>query len=217
VFQLPSNVPLRRLSAIAANGAGEIWVAGSNSDNPYDGNHSLYRWIDAGWVEWSNVVEADADIRVMTGFGKNIIAAGSFKTFAGIVANSVAQWNGTSWQPLDGGVTTLDYQGSVLDLAVAGNRLAITGEFDMAGRTSSGNVAVWTTASSIQFNSTLTPFGAVELSGSIGDRVEIEASDSLANWTKIADIQFSSPTQQFTDPAPASSPRRFYRAKIVEP
>jgi hypothetical protein len=217
VFQMPDNVPLRHLSAIAATAGGEIWVAGSNSSDSFYNNNSLYRWTDAGWTEWPNTTDAATDIRVMAGLGKYVVAAGYFKTFAGFVANSIAAWDGTSWRPMDGGLTRLDDPGLVMDLAVFGNLLTATGNFDMVGRTSSGNIAMWTAASNIQLMATPTATGAFQVSGGIGDRVDIEASDSLLNWTKIGELQFLSPTQQFTDPASSTSASRFYRAKIVAP
>lgn len=84
------------------------------------------------------------------GTGSKLYAAGTFhgvSTTAGTF-NSIASWNGTSWQPLGSGLTMNSNQpGTVNAMAVfdagAGSELYVAGLFDKAGGTNAENIAAW--------------------------------------------------------------------------
>jgi hypothetical protein len=207
------GMPLQTLGAIAVAGT-NIFVSGSKTFDSFHSN-CLFRWNGAGWTEWADLVDVASDIRAMTALGQNIVIGGNFSALNGVLANGIGLWDGSRWRPLDTGLTTLDHPGSVMDLAVVGNRLFVTGSFDQAGVTSSGNIAMWTQMADIQFLTPQPDTGMIPVAGEVGARVEVEASDSLTNWIKITDLQFSTGTEHFSDRF--NSSHRFYRAKIVEP
>ncbi len=78
-----------------------------------------------------------------------VIAAGSFFTIGGVAANNVAAWNGTSWAPLGGGLTSGPSASSVLvyDIAMyndgTGLALFAVGQFSVAGGQTVNHIAKW--------------------------------------------------------------------------
>lgn len=215
LIELPGQVPLYSMSAFAVSGT-NIFIAGSKTSGPYDPHISLFRWDGANGSETPTLLGSSDEIAVMTGFGANLIVAGRFRSIAGLAANSIAEWDNGVWRSLDNGLASLSYPGNVMDLAVLGNRLLMTGGFDQAGQSSSGNIAVWNATADIRFGAPSTTSGSFQISGGIGDRVEIETSDDLATWTKVSDLQFSSPTENVAN-STSNGGQRFYRAKILEP
>ena len=72
----------------------------------------------------------------LTVYNGNLIASGDFSLAGGVLANSVAQWNGTSWSALGNGIDVGDgftLDGSALALAVYGGNLIVDGDFVKPG------------------------------------------------------------------------------------
>jgi hypothetical protein len=215
VIEIPVDVPLASLSALAVSGT-NIFVAGAKTNDMFVSHNLLYRWNGSNWSQLPIGLGPDEEIRAMTGFGDRFIVAGRFRNIAGILANSIAEWDDSAWHSLDRGLTSLDAPGTVMDLALLGNRLLVTGGFDQASRTSSGNIAIWNRASEIQFRVTENAFGAFEVTGGSGDRVAIENSDDLVTWTEVSELGLSSSGTQIAQPDPNST-QKFYRARILPP
>jgi hypothetical protein len=77
-----------------------------------------------------------------------LYAGGSFTNAGGVSANSVAQWNGSSWSALGSGVGGVDaigvpYLASVYALAVSGSTLYAGGDFNITGGVSVNCIASW--------------------------------------------------------------------------
>ena len=88
-------------------------------------------------------------VRAITVDGPNVYVGGRFDFAAGVRANNVARWNGTSWAPLDEGIG-LNGQGGPYDsvstvyaLDAADGKLYVGGEFIRAGGELANRIAKW--------------------------------------------------------------------------
>jgi hypothetical protein len=73
--------------------------------------------------------------------GSEFYVGGSFNTFAGVTANSIVKWTGSSWVPLTTGLSGTNVY--VQSLAKFGSDLIVAGGFTSAGGVSATNVARW--------------------------------------------------------------------------
>ncbi|GAB3876219.1 hypothetical protein GCM10028824_33540 [Hymenobacter segetis] len=71
--------------------------------------------------------------------GTSMYIAGSFTSVAGVAANGIAKWNGSTWSALGAGVSSV----SALALAPNGTDLYVGGYFYMAGSISANRIAKW--------------------------------------------------------------------------
>ena len=75
----------------------------------------------------------------MTTLGDSLVAAGNFDSIGGIAANSIAEWDGTKWEPFGNGI-----HGEVRVLAKdSSGGLYIGGKFDSAASVAALNIAHW--------------------------------------------------------------------------
>ena len=78
----------------------------------------------------------------------NLYAAGTFSMAGGIAAKRIAKWNGSSWEPLGGGITgahdndSFSYHVSALASDGSGNLYA-GGSFTVAGGVAANRIAKW--------------------------------------------------------------------------
>ncbi len=91
-----------------------------------------YGWIMGTGLNKTNVA--------MAAIGSRVFAAGTFTTAGGLPANQIAQWDGTSWSGVGGGVVG---NGTVLALAVMGNNLYAGGTFTNMGGVPANRIAKW--------------------------------------------------------------------------
>jgi hypothetical protein len=78
--------------------------------------------------------------------GSTLYAGGDFSTAGSITANSIAQWNGSSWSTMGLGISGAGGGGGgpyVSALAVSGSTLYAGGDFSMAGGSAVNNIAQW--------------------------------------------------------------------------
>jgi hypothetical protein len=73
--------------------------------------------------------------------GSTLFAGGYFTNAGGVAANSIAQWNGSSWSALGSGMGGDDP--IVSALAVSGSTLFAGGQFTNAGGVAATNIAQW--------------------------------------------------------------------------
>ena len=94
---------------------------------------------DANWVSMGGFPGASGSVyaAVIDGSG-NLYIGGGFNEVGNIVANSIAQWNGSSWSALGSGINI-----SVDALAVSGSTLYAGGSFTTAGGIAATNIAQW--------------------------------------------------------------------------
>src|SRR6266542_1262568 len=93
---------------------------------------------DGYWDEQFGVPGAPGGVVAVARFGNKVIVGGSFTSIGGVSATNLAQWDGTNWAPVGGGVG-----GVVYALAVAGGQLYVGGYFTQVGDVGANNIARW--------------------------------------------------------------------------
>ncbi len=121
-----------------------------NSGGGQIARDSVVRWTGSDWTQiGEHLVGTVSSLEVFdAGGGSRLYVGGGLSTIGGVTLNGIACWNGSTWEPLGGGLTrTSGYAGSVDDLEVhdfgAGPRLVVAGKFDFADGVAAGNVAIW--------------------------------------------------------------------------
>ena len=101
---------------------------------------------DANWTSLGGFqgVNEDVEVAVVDSSG-NLYIGGTFTQVGNLGVANVAEWNGSFWSSLGGGVT---YQGSVANasvtaFAVSGTSVYVTGGFTAAGGVSANGIALW--------------------------------------------------------------------------
>ena len=77
-------------------------------------------------------------VDALAAYNGNLIAGGNFDKAGGVTAQSIAQWNGTSWSPLGNGV-----QYWVYAFTTYNSNLIVGGAFSTAGGITASNIAQW--------------------------------------------------------------------------
>ncbi len=117
---------------------GDFTSAGGASVN------RIARWDGANWHALGTGSSNGCDLPVLAiavSPAGQMYAGGNFSQAGGVSASRVAQWNGTNWAPLAGGVTS---DGSIDALACAPNGdLYAGGSFSSFGGVSANNLARW--------------------------------------------------------------------------
>ncbi|MCB2156018.1 hypothetical protein KQI84_14160 [bacterium] len=133
--------------SIYARGNSEIYVGGgfSRVAGSIVTAMNIALWNGQQWsaLDWgvANSSMGGGEVNCMVDMGGSIYVGGGFSVAGSTYENGfmdVAQWNGTSWSKLGGGVggyahAMTEYQGN----------LVVTGLFYSAGRTDVGNIASW--------------------------------------------------------------------------
>ena len=119
---------------------GGMLYAAAKLEWPASGD-AIWRWDGTAW----SVFEDQLDERVYA-FGTHegrLVAAGRFQSIGGIAANSIAQWNGTTWVPLGAGLGNGLQNQRVEALCDYNGALWATGFFESAGGAPARHVARW--------------------------------------------------------------------------
>ncbi len=85
---------------------------------------------DANWVSFGGTAGVDGDITAaVVDANGNLYIGGDFTLAGNVIANNIAEWNGSSWLAFGSGLNN-----EVLALAVSGNdSLYVGGDFTTAG------------------------------------------------------------------------------------
>src|SRR5438876_11162522 len=84
---------------------------------------------------------AEVYVLAFAQFRDEIFAAGKFQAIGGIRATNIAQWDGTNWSAVGGGLS--GSQATVLSLTVRDGNLYAAGSFTRAGTRAVSSVARW--------------------------------------------------------------------------
>jgi T5SS/PEP-CTERM-associated repeat protein len=102
------------------------------------------------------------EVRSLTVYNGRLIAGGNFVQAGFLIANRIAAWDGTSWQPLGTGAAN-GVNGTVSALTVYNGRLIAGGTFTQAGGQTANRIAAWNGTSWSSFGTGLA-FTALALS-----------------------------------------------------
>ncbi len=92
---------------------------------------------DANWISMGGTTDGDVTAAVTDGMG-NLYIGGEFKLAGNVIANHIAEWNGSSWSALGSGM-----DGDVYALALSSNTLYAGGLFTRAGGGFVNYIAQW--------------------------------------------------------------------------
>ena len=140
---LGSGVINGTISALAADGAGNLYVGGTFTF--YDADtvkvNNTAKWDGTKWSALGSGVDAQVSALAFDEAG-NLYAGGSFLTAGGVTVNKIAKWDGIQWSALGSGV---DHPVLALTVVGPGNLFA-GGQFALAGEKSSAFIGQWTRA-----------------------------------------------------------------------
>jgi len=127
------------------DGTGNALYAGGNWETaggvPARG---LARWNGTSWSAVGGSLDAyyggavESLATFSSGGSTVLVASGAFSSIGGVVANRIAQWDGTSWSPLDAGINA-----RARAMVQFGDDLYVTGDFSQAGGSPSLKIARW--------------------------------------------------------------------------
>lgn len=94
---------------------------------------------------WSPIAEEpDNRVSAITQYHGDLVIGGRFSRVGSEPAACIARWDGETWKEIGGGLRYLLWsQGWVYELEVVGDRLYVSGHFDLAGRQPSCYLACW--------------------------------------------------------------------------
>lgn len=136
----------------------------------------------------------NGEVKAITYYNGNLIAAGSFTTAGGVQANRIAMWNGTSWTSLGQGLS-----GSAYAVAVYNNELYVGGDFTSAGGASyttyiaKWNGSTWSTVGT-GLNDEVTSFAVYNNELIVGGKFNVAGSYNIARWNGSSWLAMSSGT-----------------------
>lgn len=93
---------------------------------------------------WFELSPLDNAVGAMTIFNGNLIVGGNFTKAGDVSMNHIAEWDGSNWNDLSGGVSDgAQNVTTIYALTVFNNRLIVAGRFSRAGNMSVNNIAAW--------------------------------------------------------------------------
>lgn len=94
---------------------------------------------DENWdQQFANSIGANGFVGALAVSGTDVYVGGYFVGIAGVQANNIAKWNGSSWSTLGSGVNSV-----VWALTASGSDLYVGGFFTTAGGASANYIAKW--------------------------------------------------------------------------
>ena len=99
-----------------------------------------------GWKPGQGVPGVDGAVHALTSWdpdgpgpqGELLVVGGSFAVAGNVLANCIATWDGTCWQPLGSGMN-----GAVLAVSICNGELIAGGTFTTAGGVTCNHIARW--------------------------------------------------------------------------
>jgi hypothetical protein len=140
-----------QVSALAVSGD-ILYVGGIFSTMGNAPANNIAEWNGKIWSPLGmGITGAGADgigphVTALAAAGSNLYVGGDFSNAGGGTANSIVQWNGTSWSTLGSGISDgglYGYGSAVNAMAVSGTNLYVGGNFANAGGIAASNIAQW--------------------------------------------------------------------------
>ena len=131
--------------ALAASGD-TLYVGGYFSTAGGVAANNIAQWDGSNWSALRSGINSPGYpgnlaypvVYALAASGNTLYAGGDFTTAAGVVANYIAQWDGSNWSALGLGLNSYPHA-----LAVSGNTLYAGGTFTTAGGIPANNIAQW--------------------------------------------------------------------------
>jgi hypothetical protein len=136
--------------AVVVDGLGNFYIGGEFTSVGNITANNIAQWDGSSWsplgsgMSGMGRVGYGTSVLVLAVSGGTLYAGGYFTTAGGNAANYIAQWNGSSWSPLDSGMSGGNEYGPYVDaLAVSGSTLYAGGDFTSAGGSAANCIAQW--------------------------------------------------------------------------
>lgn len=110
-------------------------------DADYYNGDMFYAYDKSPYLKsYNNDIETSFNnkIRFLLNYNGKLIAAGDFTQIGDQSFNKIAQWNGTKWEALGGGIN-----GTIRGVTIHKGNLVIVGTITKAGTTPCNNIAIW--------------------------------------------------------------------------
>lgn len=124
-----------------------VFDSGSHSVLCAASEFAVRQWDGQAWTTLGGAFDVAPMSALATfddGAGPALYAAGAFTQIGGVSANRVAKWTGTTWAPLDSGLSARARALAVFDDGSGGGpSLYASGEFTSAGGVSAQRIARW--------------------------------------------------------------------------
>jgi hypothetical protein len=208
------------VTALAVSG-GTLYAGGDFQTAGGSAATNIAQWSGSSWSALGSGISGEGSdgfgpyIWALAVSGSTLYAGGDFSTAGGTAANSIAQWNGSSWSALGSGMNS-----RVDALAVSGSTLYAGGGFTTAGTNVSAFAALAYLPSSFAIITTNAAFGftngvfGFDVTGPSGSSVVIQASTNLQTWIPLQTNLLGSGPLHFSDSQPTANVQRFYRAQL---
>ena len=132
-----------------------LYVGGTFTNAGGTPTNNIAQWNGSNWTTWGSGATTrfgSSWVSAMIIYKGKLIIGGEFDTVEGVAANSVAQWDGTSWKPLGQGIMLNAYNsfsyrgvlpGEVFSMAIYNGELYVAGTFDSVAGLSTEKIASW--------------------------------------------------------------------------
>ncbi|MCA9278035.1 MAG: hypothetical protein H6815_04515 [Phycisphaeraceae bacterium] len=133
---------------------GVLTVAGDLYDSVLQkGAGQVLQWDGSAWSRLGASLVRDTTssglVYSIASYNGSLYAGGRFDSAGGVVLNNIARWSGTSWQPVQGGLSGTSAP-NVRRLTVYDNKLIVCGTFTFAGSIESSGIVAWNGSTWVQ-------------------------------------------------------------------
>jgi hypothetical protein len=206
--------------ALAVSG-GTLYAGGGFTTAGSGAANSIAQWNGSSWSPLGSGISGVGNIGLgpfvlaLAASGDTLYAGGEFATAGGSTANSIAQWDGSSWSALGSGMN-----GTVEALVVSGSTLYAGGLFTTAGTNASAYAAMANLPVSLVIITTNAAFGFMDgvfgfdVAGPSGADVVIQASTDLQSWIPLQTNLLGSGLLYFSDVRSPTNVQCFYRVQL---
>jgi hypothetical protein len=177
--------------AAVIDGSGNLYIGGLFNAAGNTIANNIAQWNGSSWSALGSGVsggDGSPSVVALAVSGSTVYAGGYLTNAGGNAANSIAQWNGSSWSALGSGMSGGSYP-AVTALAVSGGTLYAGGNFYTAGGVAATNIAQWNgsgwSALGSGMNSTVTALavsGGTLYAGGYFSQAGGSAANYIARW-----------------------------------
>jgi len=124
----------------------DVYVGGAFTQAGGKAIKYIAKWDGTKWSSLGNLEFNGNDklqVRSIVVKDEYIYAGGYFKNIGSNNVNSVARWNGISWEAMNDGIKYYESNGLIVNMLFRENNLYVCGYFDHAGSVAAKTVASW--------------------------------------------------------------------------